>query len=80
MSLLHLVLQDVYSEVAGLVKEEASKEAAEGNAVAARLLPQVDRRLVKQTVMTSVYGVTMLGRSFSAVQLALCPVPYSLLK
>ena len=52
----------MYTEVANLVKEAAAKDAANGNDVAARLLPHFDRSLVKQTVMTSVYGVTMIGK------------------
>ncbi|XP_015895265.2 DNA-directed RNA polymerase 1B, mitochondrial isoform X1 [Ziziphus jujuba] len=58
---------DVYSEIANRVKEimqnDAEKDPATNpNALHARLLiNQVDRKLVKQTVMTSVYGVTYIG-------------------
>lgn len=34
---------------------------AKGRDMALVLLPYVDRKLVKQTVMTSVYGVTFIG-------------------
>ena len=66
--LLHLIklghhLQDVYSEVARLVKQSAKLDAVNGSILAQKLLPFLDRSLVKQTVMTSVYGVTMLGQS-----------------
>lgn len=54
-------LQDVYSEVARLVKQSAKLDAVNGSEIAQKLLPYFDRSLVKQTVMTSVYGVTMLG-------------------
>ncbi|KAK4763736.1 hypothetical protein SAY87_013174 [Trapa incisa] len=58
---------DVYSGIAARVVEimrrDAEKDPAKTpNAVYARLLVnQVDRKLVKQTVMTSVYGVTYIG-------------------
>ncbi|KAL9246229.1 hypothetical protein vseg_019791 [Gypsophila vaccaria] len=58
---------DVYSNIAKRVHEimlrDAEKDPAiEPNAVHAKLLlNQVDRKLVKQTVMTSVYGVTYIG-------------------
>ncbi|KAG9150581.1 hypothetical protein Leryth_008049 [Lithospermum erythrorhizon] len=45
------------------MRRDAEKDPAdEPNALTAkRLLSQVDRKLVKQTVMTSVYGVTYIG-------------------
>ncbi|KAL1563208.1 DNA-directed RNA polymerase 2, chloroplastic/mitochondrial [Salvia divinorum] len=58
---------DVYSGIASrvldIMKEDAQKDPAEyPEALHARLLVnQVDRKLVKQTVMTSVYGVTYIG-------------------
>ena len=53
--------QDVYSGVADLVREQVRADAEAGNPQAAFILPLVDRKLVKQTVMTSVYGVTFIG-------------------
>lgn len=61
--------RDVYAGVAALVaarvKADASPAAAAANpaaaALAAAVLPLVNRKLVKQTVMTSVYGVTRVG-------------------
>uniref|UniRef100_A0A2N9EV15 DNA-directed RNA polymerase n=1 Tax=Fagus sylvatica TaxID=28930 RepID=A0A2N9EV15_FAGSY len=58
---------DVYSGIAArvldIMRKDAEKDPASNpNALHARLLiNQVDRKLVKQTVMTSVYGVTYVG-------------------
>ncbi|KAB5544703.1 hypothetical protein DKX38_012815 [Salix brachista] len=58
---------DVYSGIAtrvlDIMKGDAEKDPAiSPNSVHAKLLVnQVDRKLVKQTVMTSVYGVTYIG-------------------
>ncbi|KAE9451123.1 hypothetical protein C3L33_16977, partial [Rhododendron williamsianum] len=58
---------DVYSGIAtrvlDIMRRDAEKDpATDPNALRARLLiNQVDRKLVKQTVMTSVYGVTYIG-------------------
>ncbi|CAA7053608.1 unnamed protein product [Microthlaspi erraticum] len=58
---------DVYAEIAARVLEIMRQDAQEDpntfpNATHAKLmLDQVDRKLVKQTVMTSVYGVTYSG-------------------
>ncbi|CAH9103710.1 unnamed protein product [Cuscuta europaea] len=58
---------DVYSGIAArvldIMKSDAAKDPASDQNVmlARRLIDQVDRKLVKQTVMTSVYGVTYVG-------------------
>ncbi|ONM59716.1 DNA-directed RNA polymerase [Zea mays] len=58
---------DVYTGIANRVMEimrmDAQKDpSVEPDAARARLIvDQVDRKLVKQTVMTSVYGVTYIG-------------------
>ena len=56
---------DVYKGIAILVKEavvrDMSSSVPQVAADAARLVEHVDRKLVKQTVMTSVYGVTFTG-------------------
>lgn len=58
---------DVYSGIAARVLEIMKRDAEKDpqtnpNAFhARRLINQVDRKLVKQTVMTSVYGVTYVG-------------------
>ncbi|BDA47730.1 probable DNA-directed RNA polymerase 2, chloroplastic/mitochondrial [Coccomyxa sp. Obi] len=53
--------QDVYGEIAATVRETVAVDAAQGVPEAIALLDQIDRKLVKQTVMTSVYGVTFIG-------------------
>lgn len=53
--------QDVYKFVAGLVEERLTKEAADGNKYAQFLQGRISRKVVKQTVMTNVYGVTYVG-------------------
>ncbi|XP_051131571.1 DNA-directed RNA polymerase 3B, chloroplastic [Andrographis paniculata] len=58
---------DVYSEIAErvhIIMKKDSEKNPETNPtamVAKLLIGQVDRKLVKQTVMTSVYGVTYVG-------------------
>ncbi|KAF6168774.1 hypothetical protein GIB67_012172 [Kingdonia uniflora] len=58
---------DVYSGIAARVLDIMRKDAqndpeTDQNALRARILiNEVDRKLVKQTVMTSVYGVTYIG-------------------
>ncbi|CAH6723613.1 DNA-directed RNA polymerase, mitochondrial [[Candida] jaroonii] len=55
--------QDVYSHVAAKVQEKVDEEAAEGNKYAVFLQDKITRKVVKQTVMTNVYGVTFVGAS-----------------
>ncbi|KAI0171833.1 DNA/RNA polymerase [Hypoxylon sp. FL1284] len=52
---------DVYSAVAELVKESVAEDVAEGNALAKAIDGRITRKVVKQTVMTNVYGVTFIG-------------------
>ncbi|XP_061951740.1 DNA-directed RNA polymerase 3, chloroplastic isoform X2 [Populus nigra] len=58
---------DVYSEIAvrvhEIIRRDSNKDPATNpHALLAKILvDQVDRKLVKQTVMTSVYGVTYVG-------------------
>lgn len=52
---------DVYTSIAELVAAKVKSDALQGNLLAQKLLCEVDRKLVKQTVMTSVYGVTFVG-------------------
>lgn len=54
-------MQDVYSEIAALVQKRVDKDEGLGVPEALVLKGNVDRKLVKQTVMTSVYGVTFVG-------------------
>lgn len=55
--------QDVYTEISNLVQRRVAADAEAGVPEAALLQSstEVDRKLVKQTVMTSVYGVTFVG-------------------
>lgn len=55
------VPQDVYSTVANLVEKSRKYDADNGNVVAAALNGHIKRKVVKQTVMTTVYGVTPYG-------------------
>ncbi|KAG8774739.1 DNA-directed RNA polymerase, partial [Serendipita sp. 398] len=52
---------DVYTYVSEMAKAQISKDAAEGNKFAQMLQGRVNRKIVKQTVMTTVYGVTFIG-------------------
>ncbi|XP_022158152.1 DNA-directed RNA polymerase 3, chloroplastic isoform X2 [Momordica charantia] len=58
---------DVYTEIAArvhniMIRDGNKDPATNPNALLAKILiDQVDRKLVKQTVMTSVYGVTYVG-------------------
>lgn len=52
---------DIYSAVADMVREEVTKAAAEGYEMAIMLKDHIARKVVKQPVMTNVYGVTFHG-------------------
>ncbi|QLQ79319.1 hypothetical protein HG537_0B06670 [Torulaspora globosa] len=53
--------QDVYSHVAKLVQARLETAAAKGDEQAKVLKDKITRKVVKQTVMTNVYGVTYVG-------------------
>ncbi|KNC31315.1 hypothetical protein FF38_14279 [Lucilia cuprina] len=53
--------QDVYSAVASLVEKTRKQDAENGLHVAQALDGFVRRKVIKQTVMTTVYGVTRYG-------------------
>ena len=53
--------QDVYRGVAEIVQEAVKKDAQAGDALALALDGHITRKVVKQTVMTNVYGVTYVG-------------------
>ncbi|XP_076057665.1 mitochondrial RNA polymerase [Oratosquilla oratoria] len=55
------VPQDVYSAVAALVEEERKKDVMNGKDIAKVLEGFIRRKVIKQTVMTTVYGVTRYG-------------------
>lgn len=52
---------DVYTAVANLVKESIIQDKEQGNPLAVILADKITRKVVKQTVMTNVYGVTFIG-------------------
>ncbi|PYI26736.1 mitochondrial DNA-directed RNA polymerase [Aspergillus indologenus CBS 114.80] len=52
---------DVYTGVADFVKRTVAQDAADGNPTAKFLEGRITRKIVKQTVMTNVYGVTFMG-------------------
>ncbi|KAG6329701.1 hypothetical protein ID866_9388 [Astraeus odoratus] len=52
---------DVYTYVADMVNKIIERDAATGNRTAQLLVGKVSRKVVKQTVMTTVYGVTYIG-------------------
>ncbi|RKO99833.1 hypothetical protein CXG81DRAFT_13956 [Caulochytrium protostelioides] len=53
--------QDVYSAVLDRVRTTIEQEARDGHDLARLALPRLNRKLVKQTVMTNTYGVTPYG-------------------
>ncbi|RKP26622.1 hypothetical protein SYNPS1DRAFT_2358, partial [Syncephalis pseudoplumigaleata] len=53
--------QDVYTGVCNLVNKAIDEQAANGVEEAQALQGKVNRKIVKQTVMTNVYGVTFVG-------------------
>ncbi|KAJ8951598.1 hypothetical protein NQ318_020475 [Aromia moschata] len=55
------VPQDVYSAVVALVEKQRAKDAESGLQIAKVLEGFVKRKVIKQTVMTTVYGVTRFG-------------------
>ncbi|KAG6877418.1 hypothetical protein C0993_007661 [Termitomyces sp. T159_Od127] len=52
---------DVYTHVGNMVEEALEEDAKQGNQWALLLRGKIQRKIVKQTVMTTVYGVTFVG-------------------
>ncbi|KZO97648.1 DNA/RNA polymerase [Calocera viscosa TUFC12733] len=52
---------DVYTFVADMVEKRLEEAAEKGHPLAERLKGRIARKVVKQTVMTTVYGVTFVG-------------------
>jgi DNA-directed RNA polymerase len=52
---------DIYTAVANAVNEEVKRDSEAGNPIAMMLQGKIARKLVKQPVMTNVYGVTFFG-------------------
>ena len=59
---------DIYTAVAEMVKAEIADEAGQGYALAQKLDGRVTRKVVKQTVMTNVYGVTFAGAKLQVLK------------
>lgn len=53
--------QDVYNEVAQITRRLIEKDAEKGHEDAQKILKVLNRKIIKQTVMTNVYGVTYVG-------------------
>nr|ABC17816.1 mitochondrial RNA polymerase [Tigriopus californicus] len=53
--------QDVYGEIASILERKRSEDAQAGNPIAILLNGAIQRKVIKQTVMTTVYGVTKYG-------------------
>lgn len=53
--------QDVYTKVLTIVQGYVNEDAEKGNKVAQLLKDKLVRKVIKQTVMTNVYGVTFVG-------------------
>lgn len=60
--------QDVYSDVSALVQAEIEKDVAAGVAIAEVVKDFISRKIVKQTVMTYVYGVTKYGAKLQVLK------------
>ncbi|KAH8831286.1 DNA/RNA polymerase [Flagelloscypha sp. PMI_526] len=52
---------DVYSYVGSMVEKKLEQDKLDGNPWAEILSGKISRKVVKQTVMTTVYGVTFIG-------------------
>lgn len=52
---------DIYTIVSRIVLDNVKKDCTEGNTTALACVDIISRKIVKQTVMTSVYGVTYVG-------------------
>lgn len=53
--------QDIYAAVAGLVNQRIDADCARGLPIARKLQGKINRKIIKQPVMTNVYGVTPFG-------------------
>ena len=60
--------QDVYSDVAKLVELEIEKDCANNLEIANVVKGFISRKIVKQTVMTYVYGVTKYGAKLQVLK------------
>ncbi|XP_023015576.2 mitochondrial RNA polymerase [Leptinotarsa decemlineata] len=60
--------QDVYSTVVNLVEEQRAEDAEDGHEIAKILEGFIKRKVIKQTVMTTVYGVTKYGAKLQIIR------------
>ncbi|KAL8671733.1 MAG: hypothetical protein Q9168_003778 [Polycauliona sp. 1 TL-2023] len=59
---------DIYTGVAEIVKGDIAEEAKQGHDLARLLDGKITRKVVKQTVMTNVYGVTFMGAKLQVIK------------
>ena len=59
---------DIYSAVAAMVQERIAEDAAAGEPMGKLLDGKIKRKVVKQTVMTNVYGVTFAGAKMQVLR------------
>lgn len=59
---------DIYTGVAEIVKGDIAQEAMQGHETARLLDGKITRKVVKQTVMTNVYGVTFTGAKLQVIR------------
>ncbi|KAL8752690.1 MAG: hypothetical protein Q9199_005562 [Rusavskia elegans] len=59
---------DIYTGVAEIVKGDIAQEAMQGHEIARLLDGKITRKVVKQTVMTNVYGVTFTGAKLQVIR------------
>ncbi|KAL8778079.1 MAG: hypothetical protein Q9213_007575 [Squamulea squamosa] len=59
---------DVYTGVAEIVKADIAEDAKQGHELAKVLDGKITRKVVKQTVMTNVYGVTFVGAKLQVIR------------
>ncbi|GAB1608142.1 DNA-directed RNA polymerase, mitochondrial-like [Argonauta hians] len=60
--------KDVYSDICELVERERQKDAENDVIVAQKLEGFVKRKVIKQTIMTTVYGVTKYGAKYQILK------------
>ncbi|KAL8978997.1 MAG: hypothetical protein Q9205_005563 [Flavoplaca limonia] len=59
---------DIYTGVAEIVRGDIAEEAKQGHELAQLLDGKITRKVVKQTVMTNVYGVTFSGAKLQVIK------------
>ncbi|KAL8769940.1 MAG: hypothetical protein Q9209_004187 [Squamulea sp. 1 TL-2023] len=59
---------DIYTGVAEIVKADIAEDAKQGHELAKVLDGKITRKVVKQTVMTNVYGVTFIGAKHQVIR------------